>query len=654
MDGRTRLPVKPDMQVLDAQATPRTHAFESMPLEDLLTFEGAPQEFWGRFMAAVVGLFGARRAVLMRLSQGQNWQAAVQWPPEAGGPATDPAQALRLATAAMGRGAASESAGYPGSTGGGAALGVRIGSPALSGTPAGEWVGELVAHLAPSDAEAPGESMLVLVLLLEREDQATVTRLLALLKFAAQVPAKAEVHRALARLGGKTERLHDIISLATRLGTEHRFLGAAMALCGELAVRFDCDRVGLGWIQGDSVFLKSISHIEKFDRKMASAQELETVMEEALDQDALVAWPAAHDSTVVNRAHDAYARARGLQCVVCVPLRVGRQIRAVLSFERKSGEFEPAQLWEMVLVCELTAAHLSTLQQSDRWFGARLASWAGRQLGGVWGIDHSLPKLATLAIALCVLVSAFVPWPYRVDATATLRSEDIVFVPAPFDGFLREAHVKIGDSVQEGAATLTLDNREHLLDESMARAEVERFRREAEKAQAGGQLADMQIALARLAQSAARLDIVRYNLAHAQLRAPMSGVVVEGDLKQNIGAPVKKGDTLLKIARLDNTYLEIEVDPADVHEVDVGSRGEVAFVGRPDLRVPLVVERIEPMSTTQEGRNVFIARARLEGNARSWWRPGIGGTAKIDAGERSILRIATRRSVAFLQRVFWL
>jgi multidrug resistance efflux pump len=227
-------------------------------------------------------------------------------------------------------------------------------------------------------------------------------------------------------------------------------------------------------------------------------------------------------------------------------------------------------------------------------------------------------------------------------------------VPAPFDGFLREVHVEIGDAVSQGKVTVGLDTRELLLEESMAAAEVGRFGRELEKARALGQWADMQIALARQSQFAARLQLVRDHLAHAQLRAPMAGVVVEGELKKNLGGPVKKGDLLLKIARLDSSYVELEIDQTDIHETAPGRRGELAFVGRPDLKVKLVIERIEPMSTMKDGRNFFLARARLEGPVQSWWRPGMGGTAKVEAGERSLLWVMTHRTLRFLQRTFWL
>jgi hypothetical protein len=60
------------------------------------------------------------------------------------------------------------------------------------------------------------------------------------------------------------------------------------------------------------------------------------------------------------------------------------------------------------------------------------------------------------------------------------------------------------------------------------------------------------------------------------------------------------------------------------------------------------------MSTMKDVRNYFLARARVDAETQSWWRPGMGGTAKIDAGERSLLWVLTHRSLRFLQRALWL
>lgn len=305
-------------------------------------------------------------------------------------------------------------------------------------------------------------------------------------------------------------------------------------------------------------------------------------------------------------------------------------------------------------MADAVASRLHALHDRDRWVGARCGSAIKAGLGRVWGVEHTLIKLVALAVVSLLVTLATVQWEYRVEGGFSLRSHDLTFMPAPFDGFLRAAHVDVGDPVRSGQLLAELDTRELILEQAAAEADVEHYTREAEKALAVGALGDMQVAIARQHQAAARRALVAHQLQHARLVAPMDGIVVEGDLRQTLGAPVSRGDVLLKVARTDNTYLELEIGEADVHQVGVGSTGEVAFVGQPDRRYSVRVTRIEPAATLRDGNNVFLLRAEVDAPPELWWRPGMGGTVKLDAGERSLLWIYSRRTVRFLREVFWL
>lgn len=595
----------------------------------LRRFSGSPIEFWQAYLDALSVVCLARRSLLLARKDG-NWQALQQWPPRATGAPADAAQAKRLADTAATRQVAVESMHRAGNSG--AALAVR-----------------LEVDTADHDMDAT-----VLVILLKEDAADRAHSLLPVLRLAADIPAHYELHREHRKTHGSVERLFDVISLAIRMGNERRFMKAALFLCNELAARFNCDRIALGWLEGAYIKLQAISHIESFDRKMAAAQQLESVMEEAFDQDEDVVYPKQAGSAVVVRAHDLYARTQGAGHLASLPLRVADQPEAVMMAERRSRPFSDTEIWEMRLICDAGATRLSALHHQDRWIGSRLAAYIKTTLDSLWGVNHSLAKLVGLILMATVIILAIVDWPYRVETAFTLRSQDLMFMPAPFDGYLREVHREIGDRVEAGELVVELNTSELTLEEAMAAAEVNRYAREAEKAQAGRLLADMQIALARQKQSEARLELVRHQLANAKVKAPMAGIVVEGDLKKNLGAPVRKGDLLLKIARIDNTYVELEVDQVDIHEIDVGHLGELAFVGRPDLRFPFTIDRIEPVATLKEGKNIFLARAAVNADFEEWWRPGMGGTAKIDVGDRSLLWILTHDTSRFLQRVFWL
>ena len=85
-----------------------------------------------------------------------------------------------------------------------------------------------------------------------------------------------------------------------------------------------------------------------------------------------------------------------------------------------------------------------------------------------------------------------------------------------------------------------------------------------------------------------------------------------------------------------------------------GTRGEFALVGQPDQKFKLIIDRMDPAATQREGHNVYMARGRVESAPQGWWRPGMGGTAKLEAGDRSLIWVLTHRTVRFLRQVFWL
>lgn len=609
---------------------------------ELVVWQGTAQMFWEQYLQAVGQQLGARRVLLLTSGVGQPWQALAQWPAQAPELPSDADEALQLLQRAQpGEPVLSHKA-----------QGACVLAMPLPNAPVGvSRVAALVAWLTVSAEHAPNQWQ-------------------AWAKSVAQVPA-AYARRSVATSALQTsqaqgevndpllvephaQRLYQILRLSIDLSQQDRFLHRAYELCNALAVRFDTDRVSLGWMHPPYVRLTAISHIEKFDPQSNLTRALESAMEEAADQSGDLVYPVPEASRQVHRAHESYALMQGVAALASVPLREGADVKGVLCLERRQGVWTDEELWELHLIGQTVVRPLAQLQQSDRWWGARAKSRLQKWLSQSLQPKQSAWKLAGLLSLVTLLVLIFLPWSFRVDATLTLRSKDLLFMPAPFDGYLQQVHVEVGDKVEAGQVLVQLDTRDLVLEESMAQADVMRYSREAEKAQATRQLAEMQINLARQDQSASRLALVRHQLAHAKVTAPHAGVVVEGELKKNLGAPLRKGDLLLKLAQTDDTYLELEIDQVDVHEVKPGTRGEFALVGRPDLRFDIELERIDPASTLREGRSVYLARAKVLSPIPAWWRPGMGGSAKLSAGDRPLIWVLTHRTVRFLREFFWL
>jgi multidrug efflux pump subunit AcrA (membrane-fusion protein) len=291
--------------------------------------------------------------------------------------------------------------------------------------------------------------------------------------------------------------------------------------------------------------------------------------------------------------------------------------------------------------------------RNDRWVGARLAARARETLQKLLGFEHTTAKLIGIVVAAALGVLVFGRFPHWAKAPAILRTENVSYITAPFDGHLERVLVRVGDEVAAGSELLSLDRKELLLREAELIAEKNRHLSELEKARATNALADMRIAQGTLDQSQARHDLVRFRLSQATVTAPWAGVVVEGDLMERVGSPVRQGDTLLKLAQLEDIYAELEVDEKDIQYVRPGLEGEIAFASRPQDRYVVRLSRAEPVALPKEKGNVFLVRAALAGPREAWWRPGMTGVARLRVGERSLLWIVAHRTVDFLRLRLW-
>jgi len=601
-------------------------------LKGMRRFAGPPNEFWPAFLEGLARLAGARLGLLLvHGNPDGSWQSFSTWPAGHGNAVRDSGlgpRLLELATTAQKEGYAWERIGTGDEAGDQTALGLRL---------------EL------ENEERASVAVLLFNDSSDRNTEETVTSL----QLVADIPAAYQLARRADLAMSDISLFAEALDLMVLLNEQKRYLSAAMTSCNELASRYRCERVSLGWLEGGYIRLQAISHMEKFEKKMDTVQSLEAAMEESFDQNEEIVWPNPVKGSAVVRDHEAYSREAGTRFLVSLPIRLDDDPVGVVTGEREDQPFTEAEVRGFRVYCDQAARRLDDLKRSDRWFGAKLAESARGALSGLLGVEHTFPKLIGIILCAALAFLLFGKLSYRVEAPFILRTDDLAYVPAPFDGYIDKVPVEMGDIVKKGETLLTLDTRELLLEESTAIANQNRYFREAEKARAQNALADMKIALALKAQAEAKLNLVRYHLKHARLEAPFAGIVVEGDLDKQLGAPVRKGDVLLKVALLEKLYAEVEVDERDIHEVKAGAPGEIAFVSRPNLTYATRVERIEPVAVAKEKGNVFLLRCILTDEIPHWWRPGMSGVAKINAGKRTVLWILTHRTVDFLRILLW-
>jgi biotin carboxyl carrier protein len=210
----------------------------------------------------------------------------------------------------------------------------------------------------------------------------------------------------------------------------------------------------------------------------------------------------------------------------------------------------------------------------------------------------------------------------------------------------------------------TLDDTELRLELGRAQAEQGAYLSQATAARAEGKFTHAKIAQAQADEVAARVRLLEYRIEKARIVSEISGTVVAGDLKKQIGAPVKEGDVLFEVAPLDMLRAELAVPDdqiADVHRAVAKAAeknetvvGELATASYPGVRIPFEVERVSPAAEMVEQRNVFKVRVRLEWIDPAWMRPGMEGVAKISLGRRSYGWLLTRRVINWVRMKLWL
>jgi len=331
-------------------------------------------------------------------------------------------------------------------------------------------------------------------------------------------------------------RLQKAMETLSAINRQNRFTSTAMALCNEVTSQWQCERVSVGFLKGRYVRLKAMSHTEDFSRKMKIVQDIESVMEECLDQDCEVLYPASQEATYISRAAGELSRQHGPLVVLSVPFRQDGEARAVLTLERESSEsFNLEEIEAIRLACELCTARLLELYEHDRWIGARVVAKVRSALAILVGPKYTWTKLLAILILGVILFLIFGKGQFRAEAPFVLEATYQQVVCASFDGYIKGVNVEVGDTVKGNETTLAeLDTAELRLQLAAAKAEKAGYLKQVAAAMRDSETAQAQIAQANSDKAQAQIDLLNYLVEQGKIISPISGTVVKGDLKRQI------------------------------------------------------------------------------------------------------------------------
>jgi len=452
----------------------------------------------------------------------------------------------------------------------------------------------------------------------------------------------------------KITQLTAVLGIVQSSLEKENFKTAVLALAGEIASRLHTERVSIGWLKNDYIVLKAISHTDHFEKKMQIVQDLECAMEEAYEQDAVVAYPDPANKSLITHMHKHYSEAANAGNLLSVPIRNKENTIGIITCERSKKPFSEQEATEIHLAANLCSARLLELYAKSSWIGARFIRSLRKGLSKFLGHEHTWAKFLGILGISFILFAILYPIEYKVSSPAILKTDKIIYTTAPFDGYIDSVFVKPGDIVYKGQELLRLNKTELRLQEADLLAQEQDNRREIQKAQAAHELAEMRIQKARLAQTIAKLKSVRYKLSIASIRcAADSAVIIEGDPQKRIGAPVNQGTELFQLASIENIYVEIDVSELEIKNIGLDSEGLLAIKSRPSLLHRFRTERISPTATVKDQENVFSVRGEFIHGTPPWFRPGMTGIAKIHAGKKTLWWILSHQAIDFLRIKLW-
>jgi RND family efflux transporter MFP subunit len=450
------------------------------------------------------------------------------------------------------------------------------------------------------------------------------------------------------------KRLAFLVSLLSSYLDQTDMHAAINAIVTELATFLECDRVTIGMRYRRELRLLALSHSAQFDPHSNLARALEATMQEAIDQEVNLTYPAPETAPLrVTQAHARLAHGFDSSAIATIVVRAREQTVGALVFERAAARpFEKPALALM----EGAAALLGPVLEMQRVAELPLAAQVRLRLARAWkelsGPHGGAGKLALAAVLILAVVGIFGKGDQRVSAETTIEGSVQRVLAAPFNGFISEVSARPGDAVHAGQVIARLDDRDLRLERLKVLAQREERDNLYREALAGHDRAQIGITAAQLAQAQAQLDLLDEQLRRTEVVAPFDGVIVKGDLAHALGEPIEKGQTLVEVAPLGTYRVVLEVDEHDIAALAPGEQGQLTLASLPGVQFPFVVSKITPVNTAREGRNFFRVEAQLQGGTERL-RPGMEGIAKVVVAHRRYFSIWTHDLFNWVRLWIW-
>ncbi len=407
--------------------------------------------------------------------------------------------------------------------------------------------------------------------------------------------------------------------------------------------------VGITWVDDHKPRLSAISGGGIVQQPSTNRSAIETLASLAVEQRSAVSLDA---STATSRMAEAMAQLQATRAL-CVPIYEGDACRsaAVMLWADPAARVPDQPAADMI--GKVLGEALTIQARSHPSVLWRVRNWLVGFLQTVFGRRALKLKIAALGVAGAMILAALTPTTHRPAFNARIEARDRLVIAAPFDGFLSEAPVQLGDQVTPGKLLIRMEDSDLRLEVSRLAAERAQLQSAAQNARALRDMAETRNLDAKLRQNAVESALVEDQLARATVSADRAALVVSGDAPKRIGGRVRLGDTLLELATKDSLATQALIDEDWVADLPEHATATLLLAAWPDRPIPMHLTRITSETEQSDGANAFIAWLDFDQVPDLALMDGMRGIVRVDAKPASVLQRFGRGIGRWASRTLW-
>ena len=424
------------------------------------------------------------------------------------------------------------------------------------------------------------------------------------------------------------QNLQDAFGVVHHLSQTESASAAARVIVNHLQTSLGCDQVALSLCDdAASVIISAVSGVEQVDLQSEYASQTIAALQQPLIQHGKVDFAAGQEKqSAVELALENYCVANGCEAAIALPIIEATKVEigSVLIGCSRDQLQSPTFQAKCQQIVDLIAGYLPTVLRANQSLLKTLSNQFVKLKSSV--------TLRNLAIGAAVATGLLcVPMPYRVWCDCSVQPVERRFVAAPYEGVLAQSLVRGGDQVSAQQIVAKLDGRALRGEIAGVQAEFDVSRKHRDLALSTGDVAQSQIAKSEMQRHQAKITILNQRLENLDVRSPIDGIVVVGDLEKAVGVPLELGQTLFEIAPLEAMVAEVGVPESEADYVKPGMQVELKFDSFPFQTFSGEILRIHPQAEVVDDDSVFVAEVVLQ-NAEGRLRPGMNGNAKVSTG----------------------